>query len=120
MFDELVISIQYLVRSAIQLNILVEPTIVDMAFTCKDCGQKFLSSSEYKRHQQIHLQTHIDRWSKPDKVTWKPSEGMNQDLFKIFGKYRLGEAAMLCLWVNGQLNTAIVNHPVFSNYRFLV
>jgi len=36
-----------------------------------------------------------------------PPEGMNQDLFKIFEKYRLGERAMLCLWVNGQLNTAI-------------
>ena len=49
-------------------------------------------------------------WSsnmKPDNVSWKPPEGMNQDLFKIFEKYRLGERAMLCLWVNGQLNTAI-------------
>ena len=44
---------------------------------------------------------------KQDKVNWKPPEGMNQDLFKIFEKYRLGERAMLCLWVNGQLNTAI-------------
>ncbi|MFY9797188.1 MAG: hypothetical protein WAM42_23450 [Candidatus Nitrosopolaris sp.] len=69
-----------------------------------------LSPSEYKRHQQTHLQTHLDKWSsnnKPDKVSWKPPEGMNQDLFKIFEKYRLGERAMLCLWVNGQLNTAI-------------
>ena len=32
---------------------------------------------------------------------------MSQDLLKIFEKYRLGERAMLCLWVNGQLNTAI-------------
>jgi hypothetical protein len=81
-----------------------------MVFTCKDCGQEFLSSSEYKRHQQTHLQTHLDKWStntKPDKVSWKPPEGMNQDLFKIFEKYRLGERAMLCLWYNGQLNTAI-------------
>jgi hypothetical protein len=44
---------------------------------------------------------------KQDKVNWKPPEGMNQDLFKIFEKYILGERAMLCLWVNGQLNTAI-------------
>jgi hypothetical protein len=44
---------------------------------------------------------------KPDKVSWKPPEGMTQDLFKIFEKYRLEERAMLCLWVNGQLNTAI-------------
>jgi cysteine-rich secretory family protein len=32
---------------------------------------------------------------------------MSQDLFKIFEKYRLGERAVLCLWVNDQLNTAI-------------
>ena len=32
---------------------------------------------------------------------------MNHDLLKIFEKYRLGERVMLCLWVNGQLNTAI-------------
>ena len=81
-----------------------------MVSICKDCGQEFLSSSEYERHQKTHLQTHLDKWSsniKPDKVSWKPPEGMNQDLFKIFEKYRLGERAMLCLWVNGQLNTAI-------------
>jgi hypothetical protein len=41
-----------------------------------------------------------------DKVSWK-APGMSQDLFKIFEKYRLEERAMLCLWVNGQLNTAI-------------
>src|SRR5262245_51970151 len=81
-----------------------------MGVTCKDCGQEFLSPSEHKRHQQTHLQTHIDRWSSnsiPAEVSWKPPEGMTQDLFKIFEKYRLGERAMLCLWVNGQLNTAI-------------
>ncbi|MGC2574674.1 MAG: C2H2-type zinc finger protein [Candidatus Nitrosopolaris sp.] len=81
-----------------------------MVLICKDCGQKFLSSSEYKRHQKTHLQTHLDRWSsksKPDKVSWIPPEEMNQDLLKIFEKYRLGERAMLCLWVNDQLNTAI-------------
>jgi len=32
---------------------------------------------------------------------------MTQDLFKIFEKFKLGGRAMLCLWVNGQLNTAI-------------
>ena len=81
-----------------------------MVLICKDCGQEFLSSSECKRHQQTHLQTHLDKWSsnsKPDKVSWKPPEGMSQDLFKIFEKYRVGERAMLFLWVNGQLNTAI-------------
>jgi hypothetical protein len=81
-----------------------------MVSICKNCGQEFLSSSEYKRHQQTHLQTHIDSWSsniEQDKASWKPPEGMNQNLFKIFEKCRLGERAMLCLWVNGQLNTAI-------------
>ena len=39
-------------------------------------------------------------------ASWKPPEGMNHDLLKI-SKYRVGERAMLCLWVNGQLNTAI-------------
>jgi len=68
-----------------------------MVSICKDCGQEFLSSSEYKRHQQTHLQTHLDKWS--SKVSWKPPE--------VFEKYKLGERAMLCLWVNGQLNTAI-------------
>ena len=64
----------------------------------------------YKLHQQTHLQTHLDKWStnsKPDKISWKPPEGLTQDLLRIFEKYRLGERAMLCLWVNGQLNTAI-------------
>jgi hypothetical protein len=28
---------------------------------------------------------------------------VNQDLFKIFEKYRIGEQAMLCLWVNALL-----------------
>jgi hypothetical protein len=51
-----------------------------MVSICKDCGQEFFSSSEYKRHKQTHLQTHINRWSKPDKISWKPPEGMNQDL----------------------------------------
>jgi len=76
---------------------------LDMVSVCKDCGQEFLSLSEYKHH----LQTHIDRWSKPDKVSWKPPEGMTQDLFKIFEKYRLDDRAMLCLWYKGKLNTAI-------------
>ena len=81
-----------------------------MVYICKACGQEFLSSSEYKRHQQTHLQTHLDKWSsntKPDKASWKPPEDMTQDLLKIFERYRLGERAMLCLWYNGQLNTAI-------------
>ena len=89
-----------------------------MVSICKDCGQEFLSSSEYKRHQQTHLQTHLDKWSsnsKPDKVSWKPPEGMSQDLFKVFEKYRVGERAMLCLWVNGTLPS--VSLHVFWNCR---
>jgi len=81
-----------------------------MGFSCKDCGQKFLSSSEYKRHQETHLQTRIDKWgsnSKTEKVIWKVPDGLNPALFKVFEKYRLGDRAMLCLWYKGQLNTAI-------------
>ena len=60
-----------------------------MVLTCKDCGQEFVSSSEYKRHQQRHLQTHLDKWSsnmKQYKLSWKPPEGMTQDLLKLFEK----------------------------------
>jgi hypothetical protein len=32
---------------------------------------------------------------KPVKVSWKPPDGMSQDLLKIFEKYRLGVRAML-------------------------
>jgi len=31
----------------------------------------------------------------PDEVSWKPPEGMSQDLLKIFGKYRIGERAVI-------------------------
>jgi hypothetical protein len=76
----------------------------------KIAGRNSSPHRSNKRHQQTHLHTHLDKWSsdsKPHKLSWKPPEGMNQDLLKIFEKYRLGERAMLCLWVNGQLNTAI-------------
>jgi len=43
---------------------------------------------------------------KQDKVSWKSPEGMTQDLFKIFEKYRIG--AMLCFWAN--LTWAIKNN----------
>lgn len=79
-----------------------------MVSTCPDCGQMFLSSSEFKRHRQTHLQTHIDKWSQSDnKISWKAPEGMGPALFKVFEKYNLGEKAMLCLWYKGQLNSAI-------------
>lgn len=48
-----------------------------------------------------------DRQSTDNKIPWKPPEGMNPALFKVFEKYNLGEKAMLCLWHKGQLNTAI-------------
>src|SRR5215467_6444502 len=51
-----------------------------MVLTCRYCGQEFLSPSECKRHQQTHLQTHLDKWSsntKPDKLSWKPPEAIN-------------------------------------------
>ena len=79
-----------------------------MAFTCKDCGQKFLSSSGYKRHQETHLQIRIDKWgsnSKTDKVSRKASDGLNTALYKVFERYSVGNKAMLCLYRNGQLNT---------------
>jgi hypothetical protein len=81
-----------------------------MAFTCKDCNQKFLTSAEFKHHKQRHLQTHIDTWSgdnKRDKISWKAPEGLNPALFKVFEQYRLGDRAMLCLWRDGRLSTAI-------------
>ncbi|MFY9798060.1 MAG: C2H2-type zinc finger protein [Candidatus Nitrosopolaris sp.] len=54
-----------------------------MAFTCKDCGIKFLSSSEFELHKQTHYQTHLDKWSsKPDKINWKPPDGLNPALYK--------------------------------------
>jgi hypothetical protein len=32
---------------------------------------------------------------------------LNPALYKAFEKYRFGDRAKLCLWYNGQLNTAI-------------
>jgi hypothetical protein len=81
-----------------------------MVSICKDRGQKFLSSPEYKRHQETHLQTGIDKWgsnTKTDKVSWKASDGLNTALYKVFERYNVGNKAMLCLYRNGQLNTAI-------------
>ena len=34
-----------------------------------------------------------------------------RSLYNVFEKYNLGDKAMLCLWVNGQLNTAIRERP---------
>jgi hypothetical protein len=71
-----------------------------MAFTCKDCGQKFEL-----------IGTRIDKWgsnTKTDKVSWKAPDGLNTALYKVFERYSVGNKAMLCLYRNGQLNTAIL------------
>jgi len=55
------------------------------------CSIKFLSSSEFEPHKQTHYQTHLDKWSsKPDKINWKASDGLNPALYKVFEKYRSG------------------------------
>jgi hypothetical protein len=79
-----------------------------MISKCQDCGQEFLSSLEYKRHQQTHLQTHLDKWSKKEEPkSYPPPQGLNPTLYKVFEKYNMGKKAMLCLWYDGQLDTAI-------------
>jgi len=78
-----------------------------MVSKCQDCGQEFLSSSEYKRHQQTHLQTHLDKWSnKEEPKSYPPPQGLNPA--QVFEKYKMGKKAMLCLWYDGQLNTAVL------------
>jgi hypothetical protein len=79
-----------------------------MVSKCPDCGQEFLSSSEFNRHQQTHLQTHLDKWSnKEEPKSYPLPQGLNIALYKAFEKYEMGDKAMLCLWYDGQLNTAI-------------
>ena len=80
------------------------------------CGEKFLTWAEYNTHTQRNMQTHLDKWSKPEKKDLKPAgssipDGMNRELFKVFEKYNLGSKAMLCLWRNGQLNCAMREPP---------
>jgi len=87
-----------------------------MVFTCKEKARKvkFLPSSEFELHKQTHYQTHLDKWSsKPDKAP----DGLNSALYKVFEKYRLGDRAMLCLWVNRQLNTnsRTIAYPVLKD-----
>lgn len=88
-------------------------------YTCKECGQTFLSWKEFDNHVNRHLQKHLDEFTPkfPEKKTpWQAfsniPEGMNRDLFKIFEKYnlRLGDKSVLCLWCNGQLNCALHEH----------
>ena len=79
-----------------------------MVSKCQDCGREFLSSSEYRRHQQTHLQAHLDKWSnKEEPKSYPPPQGLNIALYKVFEKYRMGDKSILCLWHNGQVNTAI-------------
>ncbi|MGA9153173.1 MAG: hypothetical protein WBZ36_21555 [Candidatus Nitrosopolaris sp.] len=81
-----------------------------MGSTCPHCGQMLLSSSEFRRHKQTHLQTRLDKWNtkaKTEAPSYPPPEGLNVALFKVFEKYKMKDKAMLCLWHNGQLNTAI-------------
>jgi hypothetical protein len=81
-----------------------------MVHICQDCGQIFLSRTEFNNHVQTHYQTHLDKWSDKDKTAKeKAPDGLNRDLYKVFERYNLGlgEKAMLCLWRNGQLNTTI-------------
>jgi hypothetical protein len=48
-------------------------------------------------------------------MSWKPHEGLNPELKeafeKVFEKYNLGDRAMLCLWKDGQLSTAVIHEP---------
>ncbi len=81
-----------------------------MVSTCQDCGQKFLSSSEYMPRRQTHLQTHLDKWNinaKAEAKNFPPPDGMNPALLKVFEKYNFDEKAVLCLSHKGQLNTVI-------------
>src|SRR5215831_16710799 len=55
-----------------------------MVSKCQDCGQEFLSSSEYKRHQQTHLQTHLDKWSNKEEPKINPAFRTNpEDYSKV-------------------------------------
>ena len=49
---------------------------------------EFLSSEEYKRHQQTHLQTHLDKWSnKEEPKSYQPPQGLNPSLYKVYFAY---------------------------------
>jgi hypothetical protein len=85
-----------------------------MAYTCKECGQTYLSWEEFDKHVNKHLQKHLDEFEPkiPEKKT--PSQvfsnipvGMNRELLKVFEKYNLANKSMLCLWRNGYLSCAL-------------
>jgi hypothetical protein len=84
------------------------------SYTCKECGQEFLSWLVFDNHVNKHLQKHLDDFAPkiPEKKTpWEAlsniPEGLNRDLLKVFEKYRLGDKSVLCLWRNGHLTTAL-------------
>ena len=84
-----------------------------MVLICQDCGQEFLSSSEYKRHQQTHLQTHLDKWSKKEEPkSFPPPQGLNIALYKIFEKYKMADKAIR----RGKLIQRFVSLLVNWNY----
>lgn len=59
-------------------------------------------------HGLVHIQTSCAMYpdiyrvelGMSDSLTWKPTEGMGQALFKVFENFGLGEKVMLCLWHN--------------------
>jgi hypothetical protein len=78
-------------------------------FKCPTCGQTFLQESAYTPHTQKHKQTSIDSWS-DEKQIYDISDmpvGLNRELFKVFEKYGIGDRAIISLWKNGQLNSAV-------------
>ncbi len=76
-----------------------------MVFTCPKCGQTLLQKKGYEQHSREHQQTHIDSWGQTD-ISDMPV-GLNRESFKFnFERYSVGKA-IICLWKNGQLNSAI-------------
>jgi hypothetical protein len=54
----------------------------------------------------------IDSWGLQgtEKQTYDINDmpvGLNRELFNVFEKYGVGNKAIICLWKNGQLNSAI-------------
>jgi hypothetical protein len=85
-----------------------------MTKICKDCGEKFLSLNGDNDHRKRHLQTHIDKWSSNSKKDEKGihgnmilPDGLNKELYKVIERYQLGDKRVLCLWIEGQLNSAM-------------
>ena len=82
--------------------------------TCKECGQTFVSRTEFDIHINKHLQKHLDEFTPKipeNKTPWESfsniPEGMNRALLKVVEQYHLGDKSMLCLWRNGYLSCAL-------------